>query len=349
MRAVLSPERLNHSNFSPSAAALALLLLLLPSSLEAAQNRAGAAATKLGKVQQLIDSGNYDQALEAVDAVIAKEKKSGEAQLMRSTVLFLSGENQAGELALREALRLSPGLRQGWLTLGGLEMANERYSEAQEAFEQARKLDPQASDNFLNLGVALLLDGKVPDADRLFNQYIEKSDAPGEAHYLISANYAMAGYKSRSIDHLERAVMRDERLRLNARTDGNFAELAEDPRYQSLLLADVYRLPRGHYQAAHAFETSYEVQEGKLLGAVVDALRRMKVSFSPRIEVTPSWSLIWGDYRIKVAAGEQKKGVVIVTAPAGQLSKQQWQERSTALFNQIAWELAPKIPDSAFQ
>jgi hypothetical protein len=75
----------------------------------------------------------------------------------------------------------------------------------------------------------------------------------------------------------------------------------------------------------------------------------MKIGFSPRIEVTPSWSLIWGDYRIKVSAGDRSKGVVTVTAPADQLSKQEWQERTTVLFNQIAWELAPKIPDSAFQ
>ncbi len=251
---------------------------------------------------------------------------------------------QPGEQDLFRAVELDPDLRQGWLNIGGLLLSRQDFKGALEAFEVARKLDPEELDNELNIGAVLLLEGRLPEASPHFDRYVERAEDGAEANYLVSTNYALAGYAALAIRHLQAAVALNERVRLRARTDPNFESIAEDPRYQEILSLDDFRPAPGSYSARQEFDTPYETTEGKLLGAVIDALNRMQVPFSRRIEVTPSWALIWGDLRIKVLQSGVR-GVVEIGAPPGSFTPAEWKARTEAFFAHVKYELAPKIPE----
>ena len=330
---------------SPPTRSVALLLslavLVLGPALSAGQRH----DDLLARAEGLIEEGQPAAAIEVLDTHLAKQKRSARGFLLRSTALFMTGELERGTADLDRALDLDPTLRQGWLNRAALELSEQRYEEALGAFERARQLDPTALDNDLNLGATLLLLGRVPEATGHFERYVEATGASTEALLLIAKNYALAGYQALALDHLRRAIRSDERTRLLARTDPAFEDLVASREYLELLATDAYQAPAGAFEATETYDTPYETAQGKLLGAVVDALRALRMPFDPRIEVTDTWALIWSDLRIKVAIADgTSKGSVTVTAPPGSFTPTDWKRMTGDLFQRIRYELAPKIP-----
>jgi tetratricopeptide (TPR) repeat protein len=295
--------------------ALALAVLLLALALPAPAAQRG--ADELERAEGLIEEGQPAAAIELLDQLLAKQKKSARGFLLRSTALFMTGEIERGAADLDRALELDPTLRQGWLNRAGLAMSDQQYEQALAAFERARDLDPAAADNDLNLGATLLLLGRVPEATEHFARYVEATGGATETLLLIAKNYALAGYQALALDHLRRAIAADERSRLLARTDPAFEDLATTREFQEILAADVYAPPAGSFQASELYDVPYETAQGKLLGAVVDALRGQRLPFDPRIEVTDTWSLIWADLRIKVGVGEDPAQGMVSAAGRG--------------------------------
>lgn len=328
----------------------ALALFLFVSSLGLATSPWAFAAAPLerpeiAEAQRLIDEGQPLEALHKLAPLVEGKSPSPEALLLRSTARFMLGDLERGQQELERALALDPTLRQGWLNLGALHVAGEDYAKALAAFEKAETLDPAAADNDLNLGAVRLLLGQLPAAQKRFTAYLAHEEGQGaaraaEAHYLVAANYAVAGYSNLTVEELGKAFRLDERFRLRARTDATFDALRTDPAYQQLLQTDFYRPAAGALTAQRSFPVSYAAGEGRLLGAVLDALQEAGAPFDSRVEVTPGWALIWGEMRIKVRDGEDG-GVVEMSAPAGSLTPSQWQQRTTDLLARVAQRLGP--------
>ncbi|HVS65888.1 MAG TPA: tetratricopeptide repeat protein [Thermoanaerobaculia bacterium] len=326
---------------------LVVLLLLLAATTTVGAGAASAqgGGDQLGRAEGLIEEGRPAEAIEILDTLLAKQKKSAEGFLLRSTALFMTGELERGSADLDRALELDASLRQGWLNRAALELSQERYEQAVAAFERARELDPRALDNDLNLGAALLLLGRVPEATSHFERYVEATGASTEALLLIAKNYALAGYQALALDHLRRAIGADERTRLLARTDPAFDALATTREFLEILATDAYQPPAGAFAATQSYDVPYETAQGKLLGAVIDALRGQRLPFDPRIEVTDTWALIWSDLRIKVGvADDPARGSVSLSAPPGSFTPADWKRITEELFARIRYELAPKIP-----
>lgn len=296
-------------------------------------------ARALAKAQELVDAGTPRQALPLLDDLLRREPKNARALLLRSTARFLADDLPGGKQDLDRALELDPTLRQGWLNRAGLEVAAKRYDAALAAFGQAEKLDPRAPENDLNIGAVLLLEGKLQAANGRFESYLAKQPGSADASYQVASNYAAAGYAALAVGHLRRAVELDERSRLRARTDPNFAGLAGDAHYQELLSTDAYRPAAGSHVASRTYDTPYDPADGTLLSAVVESLQLAGERFDPRVETTPDWALVWGDLRIKVSRGPGGKGVVEASAPFERMPIGDWQRRTGKLFQQIAVQL----------
>ncbi|HVS14645.1 MAG TPA: tetratricopeptide repeat protein [Thermoanaerobaculia bacterium] len=302
-------------------------------------------ADALGRAEGLIEEGQPAAAVELLDELLARQKKSARGFLLRSTALFMLGELDRGAADLERALELDPTQRQGWLNRAGLAMSDQQYEQALTAFERARDLDPAAVDNDLNLGATLLLLGRVPEATGHFARYVEATGGATESLLLIAKNYALAGYQALALDHLRRAIAADERSRMAARTDPAFEDLATTREFQEILVTDVYTPPAGSFLASDVYEVPYETAQGKLLGAVVDALRGQRLPFDPRIEVTDTWSLIWADLRVKISPAEDPaRGRVSLSAPPGRFTPAEWKRITDELFARIRYQLAPRIP-----
>ncbi len=293
----------------------------------------------LGRAAELIDAGETESALALLDRLISAEPEAAEAYHLRSTVQFMIGDTERGRRDLDRSLELDPGLRDAWLTRAALDISEESYDRALEALHRARELDPEAPDNALNIGAVLVLQGKLQEASGEFAAYLERNPASAEAYFLVATNYAMEGYAALATEHLARAIQLDERSRLRARTDPNFAGFESNARFQDLLLNDAYRPPPGAHVATRTYDEPWAANGGRLLAAVIDALQFSGFPFDHRVEVTPGWALIWSEFRIKVAGGAEGKGVVELTAPADRYTPAEWKERSEELFRQISARL----------
>jgi tetratricopeptide (TPR) repeat protein len=294
---------------------------------------------QLAQARELLETGNAESALALLDRVVKKDPSSAEALLLRSTAHFVLGEDKPGRRDLKRALEADPELRQAWLNSAGLNLADQNYDGALEDFKRAEQLDPAAADNDVNIGAVLILRGDLDGANQRFQRYLSINPGSSGASYLVASNYAMAGYAGLAIENLQRAVELDEKARLRARTDPNFAALETQPRFQDLLLNDSYRPPAGTYTAARAFEIPYTGADKRLLRAVVDALQIAGRPFDSRVEVTPGWALIWADFRIKVTDDEKGKGEVQLSGAPETFTPTQWRERSEEFFRQVDIQL----------
>jgi len=321
--------------------ALALLVVTLPGTIPDA---AAQPADELGRARQLLEAQRAEEALAVVEGILKRRPDHAEALLVRSTVRFMEGDLEAGRRDLERCLALDPSLREGWLNLAGLAVAEERYEEALEAFRQAEELDPAAPENHLNIGTALLLQGELTPASERFDRYLKGHGDTAEGYFLVAKNYALAGYAALAVEHLRRAVELDERARVQAKADPAFTSLADNPRLSQLLATDTWVPPPGAREAARDFPVAYAGGQGPLLRAVLDALQLGSRRFDPRVEVTPEWSLVWGEARIKVSETPDGGGRVELTAPAEAFTAAAWRTFSDDLFRDIAARLAVSAP-----
>ena len=318
--------------------AICLFLAAATPSLLAAQS----GQDELARAQELLDAGQPQKSIEILDSLAKKKPPNGQVFLLRSTAHFMLGDSQQGESDLSQALDIDPTLRQAWLNRAALDLSQQHFDQALEALRKAKKLDPQAPDNDLNIGAVLLLQGNLEAASSSFKAYLNRDQGSSEAFYLVATNYAMAGFAGPAIQHLGRAIELDEKARMRARTDPNFQELENNPRFQQLLNADTYQPPAGSYRQSFEVQTPYDGANGNLLRAVLDALQFSGVPFDPRVEVTDAWALIWSEIRIKVTNSEQGKGEIQFTAPADRFTPSQWQSKVEKLEREITVRLASR-------
>lgn len=311
-----------------------VIALLLAAAASAASQPPAAI---VARAQELLDGGRAEEALALVEPLAGGSRPEPRALLLRGTARLMLGQTAAGQKDLERALELDPSQRQGWLNLAGVHIAAKRYGPALAALDKAQQIDPQAPDNDLNTGAVLLLDGKLQPASERFARYVGRN--PGaESYYLVATNYALAGYNALAVQHLRQAIAVNERSRLRARTDANFAELAKTPQFQDLLATDSWKPPVGALSARQVFGVDYDGQ-GKLLDAVLAALAAVREPFDARVEVTADWALVWAEFRLKVSRGPDGKGVVELHASPGQMTPAVWQQRSDRLFREILLRL----------
>lgn len=319
------------------------LLLLLLSGLWASEVvTATESEPALAGVEAMIEAGRPDQALRLLQELPPAAAGSATALLHRSTARFMLGQIDLGRRDLDEALKKDPTLRQAWLNRAALDISDGQLDRALEALGRARALEPEAPDNDINIGAVLLMQSKVAEAKPYLERYLAANAGSPDAWYLVASNYAMAGQFDPAVAHLERAVALDERIRLRSRTDPNFASLAEQTAFQTLLNVDSYRIPAHSHAVYRTYEEVYRAGDGKLLPAVLDALQLTGEPFDRQIEVTLDWALIWGEMRIKVRNDPREGGRVELTASKTAFGADEWKARARRLFNEIAVQLAKR-------
>jgi tetratricopeptide (TPR) repeat protein len=289
------------------------------------------AADSLARAAELIDAGKPAEAIVLLDQRLSRGEEP-RALLLRSTARFQLGELEPGEKDLRRALELDPSQRQGWLNLAALELASVHYDAAYQAFLRAETLDPAAPDNDVNIGATLLFLGRLEEASERFERYLAAHATSGEAYYLVATNYAAAGYAALALHHLTDAIRRDEKTRLRARTDRNFAQIATTPDYQRLLVTDLFVPASGSLLAKEVLQAPYSDSDTRVVNAILDALGALRVPFDRRVEVTPEWALVWADVRIKILRQGADQSVVEVSAPPASFTPQAFQARVDSLF-----------------
>jgi tetratricopeptide (TPR) repeat protein len=296
------------------------------------------------QIQAMLDAGQIDEALESLNRRLKKSPGDADALFLRSTALIMDGNLSAGRRDLAACLEIDPTRRSAWLNRAALDLAEADYAAAVEAFVRAEALDPEAPDNSLNIGAALLFKGDRDQASQRFQKYLQANPDNAGAYYLVAANYAMAARPELAVPLLSRAVQLDEKTRLRARTDANFAVLADNSDFQELLNTDSYRPGNGAPTAVRSFDHPYTGRDSRVLEATLTALQRAGYPISSGVEVTPLWALIWSDVRIKIAANENAGTDVMLSAEPGVFNSVRWKAKTDEIFRRITLELHSRLP-----
>jgi tetratricopeptide (TPR) repeat protein len=294
----------------------------------------------LAAASALLDSARPQEALTLLDRLLARQAKNPSALLLRSTAHFMLGNMSEGRRDLDRSIALDPENRQAWLNRAALELADESYAKALEAFSRAEALDRAAPDNSLNIGAVLLLLNRFEEAEGRFKDYLARNPRDPRARYLVASNYAMLGFVQPVVANLRRAIAMDEKFRREARTDPNFDPVSGSAEFQELLGTDSYRHPAGASVVAITYdELPYLAGQSAVLDAVISALQLAGRAFEAQVEVTPEWALVWSDVRIKVSDSGAGGTQLELSAPPGRFSPGQWQAITDDLLRGVKIQL----------
>ena len=293
----------------------------------------------LAAAQSALNSEDPDTALTTLAPLLKREPKNARALLLRSTAHCQLADLAACKADLDLALKLDPTLRQGWLNRSALAIADGRYDDAKAALLEAEKLDPAAVDNAVNLGAVDLLRGDLEGASTAFRRFLEREPSSAESWYLVATNYAHAGYAALALQHLGQAITLDERMRAEARSDGNFAALASNRAFQELLAADRFTPPAGSSVLDKVIPTRYTGAGSPIVVGTLNVLQLGGAPLDPRVEVTPDWAILWADLRIKLVRNDDDTTTVRLSAPPGRFSAAGWQARTDRFFADLDGQL----------
>ncbi|HRR14480.1 MAG: hypothetical protein KA189_06220 [Thermoanaerobaculia bacterium] len=290
--------------------------------------------------EERLHADDPDGALALLAGHLKRQPDDPKALFLRGSARCMNGETAACRADYERAVALDPAMRQGWLSLGALAVAEQRWGDALTAFARAEQLAPDLAENDLNAGAIHLMAGDLAAASQRFNSFLEREPRSADAYYRVAANYALAGYAALAARALEHAIALDERSRVRARLDPNFEPMLEQPPFPTLFATDRWVPPPDYVVARRAYPRRYDGPEGKLLGAVLDAVQLSGRPFDPRVDATPDWALLWSEFRIRVGTNDAGQGEVELAAPATTFPPAEWQRRTEAFFQTVARQLA---------
>ena len=87
--------------------------------------------------------------------------------------------------------------------------------------------------------VSLLNDGHYEDAREQFKLILKENDKADYALYGLAVLSSMTGDSHHCLEHLTEAIRQNPRNRIQARSDSDFQDMADDPRFTELLYPEV--------------------------------------------------------------------------------------------------------------
>lgn len=87
--------------------------------------------------------------------------------------------------------------------------------------------------------VSLLNDGQYEDAREQFQAILKQNENADYAFYGLAVLASITGDSHTCLEHLTEAIRRNPRNRIQARSDSDFQDMADDPRFTELLYPEV--------------------------------------------------------------------------------------------------------------
>lgn len=87
--------------------------------------------------------------------------------------------------------------------------------------------------------VSLLNDGHYEDAREQFMAILQANSSADYAFYGLAVLASMTGDSQTCLEHLTEAIRQNPRNRIQARSDSDFQDMADDPRFTELLYPEV--------------------------------------------------------------------------------------------------------------
>ena len=177
----------------------------------------------------LSNEGKFDEAVAKFNEVSAKIPKCVECQMNIGAVYMKKKDYDNAEAAFKKAIEINPNSGEAYMGLSNAYNAQKKFDQATEAGAMASKLlgagagaagggGGNASATF-NQGVIAWNAGKIPEAQKLFEQAVAADPKMAEAHYWLG----MANVNQGKLPEATKSF--EEYLKLDA--SGQYAEQAK--------------------------------------------------------------------------------------------------------------------------
>jgi tetratricopeptide (TPR) repeat protein len=97
----------------------------------------------------------------------------------------------------------------------------------------------QSHEEQCDYAISLLNNGSYPEARQHFKEIIKAHPTADYAFYGLAVLASMTGDASECLEHLTEAIKHNPRNRIQARSDSDFQDMADDPRFTELLYPEV--------------------------------------------------------------------------------------------------------------
>ncbi len=101
--------------------------------------------------------------------------------------------------------------------------------------ERAAELHFETAFEQFDYAVALINNSDYEEAREQLEAILERADHTDYAHYGLAMLHSMTGQAEGCLHHLERAIELNPHNRIHARSDADFRQMADDPRFTELL------------------------------------------------------------------------------------------------------------------
>ncbi len=96
-----------------------------------------------------------------------------------------------------------------------------------------------SSEEQYDYAISLLNTGDYEEAREQFEVILRKNPSADYAHYGLAALESMTGQIDECLEHMTQAIELNSRNRIQARTDTDFHNMIEDPRFTELLYPEI--------------------------------------------------------------------------------------------------------------
>ena len=104
----------------------------------------------------------------------------------------------------------------------------------------AKKKNDFASDEErYDYAISLLNDGNYEDARTQLKQIVHENGSADYAFYGLAVLASMTGDAQKCLEHLTEAIRLNSQNRIQARSDSDFQDMADDPRFTELLYPEI--------------------------------------------------------------------------------------------------------------
>lgn len=175
------------------------------------------------------NEGKHDEAIAKFNEVLVKVPKCTECQTNIAAVYVRKKDYDQAEAAYKKALEINPSSPEAYMGLANVYNAQKKFDLATEAGAQAQKLlaasgggaagGGASASALFNQGVIAWNAGKIPDAQKLFEQAVAADPKMAEAHYWLGMANVNQGKLPEAVKFFE------EYLKLEG--SGQYAEQAK--------------------------------------------------------------------------------------------------------------------------
>ena len=145
------------------------------------------------------------------------------------------GKLKAAIEAFKMAISIDPNLAEAHVNLGNGYAMQGELDDALIAFKEAVRINPNLVEVYSHLGHIYSMQGRLDEAIVQYKNAIAINPDYVTAHYNLACAYSLKNEKTLAIETLQKAIMLDQKYIEMSKTDSDFDNIRESPKFQQLI------------------------------------------------------------------------------------------------------------------